>query len=110
MQKVDSTGERITLDPSNDIPIQKIEPVYTVAGTYDKSNGKFSQIFGNVAIVDCSYFFYDVLKAAQVEVNKLPIEKRLEYTGLILAVKAELKLNNVTICEFPFEIDGVLNN
>lgn len=60
------------MNPRTALPISDAKLVYTVAGTYDKSNGKFSQIFGNVAIIDCAYFFYNLLDAVQVEVNKMP--------------------------------------
>ena len=63
LKKRGEDNEELLLDPITDIPFDKIEPVYTVAGTYDNNNGKFSAIFGNVAIVDCSYFFFDLLNA-----------------------------------------------
>ena len=34
---------------------------YTIAGTYTDNNGKFNKVLGNVAIVDCNYFFDDLL-------------------------------------------------
>lgn len=38
------------------------------------------------------------------------LQTRLEYEALILALKAALRLEKITICEIPFEIDGVLND
>lgn len=49
--------------------ITQIALQYTLAGTYAKSNGKFSAIYGNVAIVDCNYFLDKVLSTLQDLIN-----------------------------------------
>lgn len=105
------TDKKTVLDLNIDFPWRDIQPVYTLAGTYDKTNGKFSQVFGNVAIVDCAYFFYDLLDAATELVGDMPASReKLKYELLIAAVNVELEKTGITTCEFPFEIDGVLNN
>ena len=60
--------EGVTLDPMTDIPFSEVSIEYEVVGTYDKTNGKFSAIFGNVGIVDCAYFFNNMLDAAEIRV------------------------------------------
>lgn len=42
-----------------------LELPYTVTGTYSSNNGKFNKVLGNVAIVDCNYFFIDLLDGLQ---------------------------------------------
>ena len=36
---------------------------YELAGTYSSNNGKFNSVLGNVVIVDCNYFFDDLIGA-----------------------------------------------
>ena len=85
--------------------------MYTLVETYDDSNGKFSQIFGNVAIIDCYYFFFNILDAVEERVNEMPFSReRFEYKALIEAVRIELDETGFSICELPYEIDGVLND
>ena len=38
---------------------------FKVAGTYDSINGKFSKVFGNVAIVDCNTFHNQLFSALE---------------------------------------------
>ena len=71
-------GEEVVLDPANDIRPEDIQPLYTVVDTYTSSNGKFSQIWGNVAIVDCQWFLYNVLDAIEEIVNEMPPWKQPE--------------------------------
>ena len=65
-------GEEVILDPSNDIPWGDVKPLYTIVDTYDNSNGKFSQIWGNVAIVDCYWFLFNLLDAVEEQVDNMP--------------------------------------
>ena len=51
---------------SINIPWDDVILPYNVAGTYSENNGKFSQIYGNVAIVDCNYFYDDLLAGLKV--------------------------------------------
>ena len=40
---------------------------YTVAGTYDAPDGKFSQLYGNVALIDCGYFVEQIIDELYAE-------------------------------------------
>ena len=96
---------------SIDIPWDDVYLPYTVTGTYIENNGKFSQIYGNVAIVDCNYFYDDLLAGLKVAAQN--IEKFVDREVallLIAAVKAEIKNVNLTVCDTPYEVNGVLND
>ena len=79
----------VTLDPTNDFPsFNDVLIEYEVVGTYDKTNGKFSAIFGNVAIVDCAYFFNNTLDAVKVRIDEMPASlEKLQYEALIKEVR-----------------------
>ncbi len=84
---------------------------YTLAGTYTSSNGKFNSVFGNVVVVDCNYFFDDLIVGLVDMANRIPERaKRLETKALLEYIRLELDLHDLNACDFPYEIDGVLKN
>ena len=84
---------------------------YELAGTYANNNGKFNSVLGNVVIVDCNYFFDDLIGALKDEAADIPDrQKRLEAKALLNFLKLEIDQNDLTACDFPYEIDGVLKD
>ena len=77
--------------------------VYELAATFDKSNGKFSAIYGNVVIVDCNYFFDRLLQTLKEKVPE-------QYYDIIENIRVELDDSGLVACDFPYELDGVLKN
>lgn len=86
---------------------------YTLAATYDNPDGKFSLIFSESAIIDCHYIFdqfitsceakLDVIKDKDPEIYKLAIE-------IINKLKNWLDNNDVTFCNYAYDINGVLKD
>ena len=58
------------------INILNLHMPYKVAGTYDSINGKFSKVFGNVAIVDCNTFHNQLFYALN---NSLTFMSYIDY-------------------------------
>ena len=66
---------------------------YTLNATYAQNNGKFNKVLGNVAIIDCNYFFADVLDALTVLVNedpRLTIVQKIALRTVIVGIRGEL--------------------
>ena len=86
---------------------------YTIADTYDKADGKFGSVWGNVALVDCHYVFDNLLD--KVLVDSLPLiitdfEKWKAIRDMVNEVRAFNDYYNVTLCGYAYELDGVLKN
>lgn len=86
---------------------------FTVGAAFEKSDGKFPSAYGNVAILDCHYVFDYILDYETTVVNyeyRFQPLKRAEALAAITAIRTALTLNNITLCNFGYEIDGVLAN
>ena len=44
---------------------------YTIKGTYDDPSGKFSEVYGNVVLIDCGYVLPQVLDKLYEELDVL---------------------------------------
>jgi hypothetical protein len=65
---------------------------FTVKSTYDTPDGKFSQIYGNVALIDCGYLVDEIIDELYVEAaeakrtGNLTEEQYLEVFELLTAI------------------------
>jgi len=85
----------------------------TVVGSYEKSNGKFNAAYGNVLLTDCTYIFEQALDFAQEIVNekyKYKPKKLAEATAVITFMNNYLISNDMTMCDYAYMIDGVLDD
>ena len=69
-------------------------------------------MLGNVAIVDCNYFFADLLDGYQRKIikNVTDPQEKIKLLLLIETIRLYLAEEELTSCDFPFELDGVLKN
>ena len=82
-----------------------------MTATYEKSNGKFSSIYGNVVIIDCIYFFDDLIEQIeQWAKDNIPKRYRDDFIDKLNNLKAYLDNNQLSACDFPYEVDGVLKD
>ena len=66
-----------------------------------------------MAIIDCSYVFREMipkLREAIKPLRKTDFVLYLQYLALIEAIDAYLTGSGLTMCDFPFELDGVLKD
>ena len=66
-----------------------------------------------MAIIDCSYVFQEMipkLREAIKPLRKTDFVLYLQYLALIEAIDAYLLGSGLTMCDFPFELDGVLKD
>ena len=101
------------LGASSDPDIQEfiIPHNFTIASSYEKSVGKFPVAYGNVALIDCHYIFeYLFDYANNTYANQLNETESLIFREWLNYVKSNVTAMNVTMCNYGFEIDGVLKN
>ena len=100
---------RASSDP--DIDVFTISQNFTIVTSYDKSVGKFPVAYGNVALIDCLYVFeYLFDYANNTYANQLSETEALIFREWLNYVKSNATAMNVTMCNYAFEIDGVLKN
>ena len=87
---------------------------YTIKGTYEDSSGKFSQIYGNVILIDCNYIVDQVIDEMfrDLEASSSSISWQLYYEiyGMLTYINAEVKQSGFTFCSLAFEMVGVLTD
>ena len=91
----------------------KVSMNFKIGGFYDEIGGKFSKVYGNVAIVDCKYFANSLFPALKVAIRPLffaDFALWQELTNMINDIQRTFNSNGLTMCDFPFEYDGVLKN
>ena len=70
---------------------EKYEVTYTIKGTYDEANGKFSEGYGNVALIDCHYVVDDFIDLQYKELDhirgQISYFEYLELYGLLRYVQ-----------------------
>ena len=85
IKKTASIEDSETVDPP---PIPTIDNFvvklpYQLTATYDEDYGKFGVLFGNIAVIDCHYFFDAFLEALKIEAGNYEEEYPDAYQFLI---------------------------
>ena len=86
---------------------------YTIANTFNKSDGKFGSVWGNVALIDCNYVFDNLLDKTMADAAPLFIfdhSKWKEIRDMVDETRAYNDYYNVTLCNWAYELDGVLKD
>ena len=70
---------------------------YTVKGTYEDSSGKFSQVFGNVVLIDCDYIVEQIIdemfRELDAAASTITWQVYYEIYALLNYINAEVKQN-----------------
>ena len=84
---------------------------FSVKDIFEKSLGKYSSVFGNVAFIDCGYVYQTLVNSIASEIKCEWFEKE----SRCLATKASLdrisewlESSGASFCDFAFEMDGCL--
>ena len=89
---------------------------YNVKGTYDTPSGKFSQIYGNVVLVDCDYIVGKIISALLTEayyekqLGNLTEVQYLEIKELLEDISEYAREYDISFCRFAFQLIGVLED
>ena len=87
---------------------------FQVKQIFEKSDGKYSEVFGNVAFIDCNYVFITLIASIKSQLqeswfNDTPVTYNEVITALD-KIEAYVKNSGVTLCDFAYEIDGCLKD
>ena len=86
---------------------------YTIDSIFEQGNGKFSLVFGNSAIIDCHYFFEQLIDGAMLFIEKYKdVDERTYWTAklFLIDIEAYLRLNGLSLCDYTFIMNGVLKD
>ena len=90
-----------------------VELYYNLKSTYERPNGKFSLIFSNAALVDCHYIFPSFIFSLKRNLDKIKDKKPEIYEKAIEVldnIDEWLTNNDVTFCDFGYDLNGVLKD
>ena len=79
--------------------------------TYDKPNGKFGLVYGNVAMVDCHYLLDQILKELQKNIKKMsdPVQ-RYEAQLIFNTINSFVINNHINFCNQAFFLGGQISD
>ena len=85
---------------------------FVVKQVYDEPNGKFSLVFGNAAMIDCTKVFSEFRDAIIIKINLIPEEDPMHQKAMnVLNDATDWILDRgITFCDFAFDIEGVLKD
>ena len=87
---------------------------FTIKGTYEAADGKFSTVYGNVALIDCDYILDQVIDELYKELEFYkPVISPLAYDELyelLNTINERIKNKGITLCEFSLFMIGVLKD
>ena len=89
---------------------------YFVKSTYDTPDGKFSQIYGNVALIDCAYLADQIIDELFVQADEyrkegnITEEQYFEIFALLTEINDYARENDVTFCKLAYQMIGVLKD
>ena len=90
-----------------------VELYYNLKSTYERPNGKFSLVFSNAALVDCHYIFPSFIFSLKRNLEKIKDKKPEIYEKAIEVldnIDEWLTNNDVTFCDFGYDLNGVLKD
>ena len=76
---------------------------FTVKNIFDDSRGKFSVIFGNTAIIDCNYFFLQIVNSINNPYDPKTIDIRDKIAKYLIS-------QDLTLCDYSYNLNGVLKD
>lgn len=87
---------------------------FIVKNAFPDSLGKYSQLFGNVAFIDCHYVFTTFIDSVSNELDPRWFiqhpERYFEIKESLARLKNYVEKTNTTACDFAYEIDAVLKD
>ena len=88
--------------------------LYEIKQIFDEPHAKYGAVFGNVAFIDCSYVFNTVLNSIETELDPTWfVATPGLYDQVLNAIKRiqnYLDTNDITMCNYAFEMDGCLKD
>ena len=96
-----------------DVSDATLDLQFVVKQVYDEPNGKFSLVFGNAALIDCSRVFSEFRDALLIKLEPFKILNPVLYNkgmAVLEEVTEWILERGITFCDFAFDIEGVLKD
>lgn len=90
-----------------------IDLEFVVKQVYDEPNGKFSLVFGNAAMIDCSRVFAEFRDALLVKLEPYETLDPVIYNRgmkVLNEVTNWILERGITFCDFAYDLEGVLKD